>query len=77
MLPPHQPTPPTAYTNYLRRLKLGMNGPLVNTFWAIQAIFEFWTFSQDIAKNRFLLYSRNTNGFFSYLILEKEIQKSV
>ena len=75
------PTPPIAYTNYLRRLKLGMNGPLVNTFgpceyiWTIQAIFEFWT-SQDIAENRFLHYSSET-GFFSYLILEKEIQKSV
>ena len=75
--PPTNPPPPTAYTNYLRSLKLGMNGPLVNTFWAIQAIFEFWTFSQDIAENRFLHYSRNTKVFFSYLILEKEIQKSV
>ena len=63
--------PPTAYTNYLRRLKLGMNGPLVNTFWASQAIFEFWTLSQDIAENRFLHYTSNTKVFLSYIFLDK------
>ena len=67
MLPPTNPPPPTAYTNYLRRLKLGMNGPLVNTFWVIQAIFEFWTLSQNIAEDRFLHYNSNTQIFFHIL----------
>ena len=68
------PNSPTANASYLRKFKLSIN---VSTFWVIQAIFEFWTLSQDIAKNRFSRYSSETKVCFQDLILKKEFQTSI
>ena len=54
MLSPQPGHSPTAQTTYGKAFKFGRNMWYWNTFGVIQAIFEFLSQTQNIAKNRFL-----------------------
>ena len=65
--PPTRPPPPTAQTTYSKAFKFGKNVRHENTFGVIQAIFEFLSQTQNIAKNRFLAKVIKNIVFLQYL----------
>ena len=61
-----RPPPSTAQTTYSKAFKFGKNVCHENTFGVIQAIFEFLSQTQNIAKNRFLAKVVKNIAFWQY-----------